>query len=157
MFRVVVQDSRLTPTSGKVVASLGSVDPHAKTVILDKEKATRFMSNGAQPSERVARLFKSEGITLPTWVTLSADKERAVRNPDKRRSTTPAAPVEAAPAVETEAVAEAAPEAEPAVEAEAVVAEAVAIEAETPAATEEAETEAPIEDAPEAPEEKPAA
>ena len=29
MFRVVVQESRLTPTSGRVVAMLGSYDPHS--------------------------------------------------------------------------------------------------------------------------------
>ena len=39
MFRVVVQDSRRTPTSGKVVAALGSYDPHTKAVTLDKDKA----------------------------------------------------------------------------------------------------------------------
>ena len=43
MFRVVVQDSRQTPTSGKVVAPLGSYDPHAKTVILNKEKAAFYL------------------------------------------------------------------------------------------------------------------
>ena len=39
MFRIVVQDSRQTPTSGKVVARLGSYNPHNKEVIIDKEKA----------------------------------------------------------------------------------------------------------------------
>jgi small subunit ribosomal protein S16 len=94
MFRVIVQESRLTPTSGKVVAQLGSVDPHAKTVILDKEKAAFYLEHGAQPSERVARMLKNNGVELPSWVKLSADKVRVVKNADKRRSTTPAAPVE---------------------------------------------------------------
>lgn len=106
MFRVIVQESRLTPTSGKVVAQLGSVDPHAKTVVLDKEKAAFYLEHGAQPSERVARLLKNNGVELPSWVKLSADKERSVRNADKRRSTTPPAPVEEvaeeAPAAEAE-------------------------------------------------------
>src|SRR5580658_8315520 len=96
MFRVVVQDSRRTPTSGKVVASLGSYDPHSKTVILDKEKAAHYLEHGAQPSTRVTRLLKSEGVKLPAWVTLPADKERAVKNAEKRRSTAPAKPVEEA-------------------------------------------------------------
>ncbi len=94
MFRMVVQDSKRTPTSGKVVAQLGSYDPHAKNLILDKEKATKFLMNGAQPSDRVARLMQLNGIELPSWVKLVANKERAVRNADKRRSTTPAAPAE---------------------------------------------------------------
>lgn len=104
MFRVVVQDSRLTPTSGKVVAGLGSYDPHAKTATLDKEKATTFLKNGAQPSDRVIRLFQAEGIELPSWVKLpNATKQREIRHADKLRKNQPKeeAPVE-----------EAAPEAE---------------------------------------------
>jgi small subunit ribosomal protein S16 len=88
-FRVVVQDSRRTPTSGKVVALLGSYNPHTKTAQIDKEKAALYMSNGAQPSDRVARLLQAEGVQLPSWVKLVADKQRAVRNAEKRRSTTP--------------------------------------------------------------------
>ena len=115
-FRIVVQDSRLTPTSGKVVARLGSYNPHTKDVILDKEKAEFYLSNGAQPSDRAVRMFKSEGVKLPSWVKDPTSKERTVRNPEKRRSTSPE-PVEPeaeAPATE-EAPAEeapAAPEAE---------------------------------------------
>jgi small subunit ribosomal protein S16 len=97
MFRVVVQDSRRTPSSGKVVATLGSYDPHSKAVTLDKEKAAFYVEHGAQPSDRVARLLQAEGVKLPKWVKLLADKERTVRNPEKRRSTTPA---EEAPAEE---------------------------------------------------------
>src|SRR5665811_620259 len=103
MFRVIVQDSRRTPTSGKVVAYLGSYNPHAKTVSFDKEKAAFYLDHGAQPSDRVVRLLKSEGVKLPVWVKPSADKERTTRNADKRRSTRPAEaakPVDEAPAPE---------------------------------------------------------
>src|SRR4051794_29505436 len=89
MFRVVVQESRYTPTSGKVVALLGSYDPHAKVVSLDKEKAATFLKNGAQPSERAARLLKSEGIDLPKWVKLSTVKTGKLRNPEKLRRNQP--------------------------------------------------------------------
>lgn len=104
MFRVIVQDSRRTPTSGKVVAQLGSYDPHTKTLQLDKEKAAFYLSHGAQPSDRAARLLAADGIELPSWVKLAANKERTVRNAEKRRSTTPKeeAPVAEAAAVETE-------------------------------------------------------
>src|SRR5215207_3099830 len=83
MFRVVVQESRVTPSSGKVVALLGSYDPHAKTTTLNKEKAATFLNNGAQPSERAARLLKSEGVTLPKWVTIDAKKSGKLKNPEK--------------------------------------------------------------------------
>ncbi len=124
MFRIIVQDSRLTPTSGKVVAPLGSYDPHAKTVILDKEKAAFYLQHGAQPSTRVARLLKSEDVKLPDWVKLPADKARTVRHAEKRRSTAPAQPVE-------EAAADAAPAEETAVETPAV--EVAAEESDAPA------------------------
>ena len=94
MFRIVVQESRYVPTSGKVVAQLGSYDPHAKTIILDKEKATLFLSNGAQPSDRAARLLAANGVVMPSWVKVQTNKTRTVRHADKRRSTTPPAPVE---------------------------------------------------------------
>ncbi len=162
-FRVIVQESRLTPTSGKVVARLGSYDPHAKTVVLDKEKAVFYLGHGAQPSDRVARLLKAEGVKLPDWVKLQGDKERTVRNADKRRSTRPDEPeapaeetpaAEEAPAEETSAPAEEAP-AEPPAEKPASE-EALA---ETPEAPEPAE-ETPAEEAatpePEAEPEKPA-
>lgn len=97
-FRVVVQDSRRTPTSGKVVALLGSYNPHTKTAQVDAEKASFYLNNGAQPSDRVARLLKAEGVKLPEWVKLAGDKQRTVRNADKRRSTTPAPEVEETPA-----------------------------------------------------------
>jgi len=94
MFRVVVQDARRTPTSGKVVARLGSYDPHAKTVILDKEKTAFYLGHGAQPSDSIVRLLKKEGVKLPKWVEKPAEKKRTVRNPDKRRSTAPEKPAE---------------------------------------------------------------
>jgi small subunit ribosomal protein S16 len=127
MFRVIVQESRLTPTSGKVVAGLGSYDPHGKTVTLDKEKASYYLNNGAQPSERVARLLKAEGVKLPDWVKLPADQKRETRNPDKRRSTAPEQPK----AEEPETPAE-----EPAVEEPEVPAEEPAAE-ESPAESQE--------------------
>ena len=88
-FRVVVQDSRLTPTSGRFVAQLGHYDPHTKTAKIDAEKAEFYLSNGAQPSQRVARLIQKEGVKLPEWVTLDAPKERKTRNPEKLRSQQP--------------------------------------------------------------------
>jgi small subunit ribosomal protein S16 len=115
MFRVVVQDSQRTPTSGKVVARLGSYDPHSKAIVLDKEKAAFYLEHGAQPSDRVARMLKSESVKLPAWVKLAASKERTVRNADKRRGTRPDKPVaEEMPTAEPEAPVE--PAEEPAAE-----------------------------------------
>ena len=101
MFRVVVQDSRITPTSGKVVAMLGSYDPHAKTTTLNKEKAATFLKNGAQPSDRVAALLKSEGVKLPKWVIVDSKKAGKLKSPEKLRKNQPKeAPKAEAPAEE---------------------------------------------------------
>ena len=108
-FRVVVQDSRRTPSSGRVVALLGSYNPHTKEVVLNNEKAQTYLNNGAQPSERVIALFKQEGITLPKWVQDRTDKTRAVRNTEKLRKNQPAPELEE-PAAPSE-VANEAPEA----------------------------------------------
>ena len=91
-FRVIVQDSRFSPTRGRVVSYLGSYNPHTKNAEIDSEKATEYLKNGARPSNSVALLFKREGIKLPPWVKLDDPKKREVRNPEKRRSTAPAQP-----------------------------------------------------------------
>jgi len=128
MFRVVVQDSRRTPTSGKIVAQLGSYDPHAKSVILDKEKAQFYLDHGAQPSGRVALLLKAEGVKLPDWVVSDLNKASKIRNTDKLRRNRP--PEEKA--AEAEAPAEEKTEiAEASAEADAPVAEETTETAET--------------------------
>lgn len=107
MFRVVVQDSRQAPTSGRVVALLGSYDPHAKTVSLVKDKAELYLKNGAQPSDRVIRLFQNEGIALPDWVKKPTEKKAGIRNPEKLRRNQPKQePAAEAPAETAEAPAE---------------------------------------------------
>ena len=98
-FRMIVQDSRFSPTRGRVVAYLGSYDPHTKTTTIDGEKASQYLSKGAQPSDRVARLMKKEGIKLPNWVKLEEPQKGATRNPAKRRSTRPPEPKAPEPAV----------------------------------------------------------
>ena len=147
-FRVVVQDSRRTPTSGKIVAQVGSYNPHSKQTTLDKEKAQFYLDHGAQPSPRVARLLKAEGVKLPAWVEIEEGKKREVRNADKRRSTRPPepeAPVEEtaeAPVEETAPVEEAAEApAEEAAPANEEVAEEVAEAPAEAEASEETATE----------------
>jgi small subunit ribosomal protein S16 len=88
-FRVVVQDSRFNPKSGRVVAYVGSYNPHTKAALLNGEKLSKYLENGAQPSDRVARILQKEGIKLPNWVKLSQGKKRDIRHPEKRRSTAP--------------------------------------------------------------------
>lgn len=155
-FRLVAQDSRFSPTSGRVVAFLGSYDPHSKAVSIDKEAAVEFLKNGAQPSPRAASLLKREGVKLPDWVAEPAKKKGELRNPEKLRRNRPAEekvekPAEAV-ATDDTAATEEATEAEPAAEekaeepAEAAASEEPAKE-EAPAAEPES-TEAASEEQP---------
>lgn len=131
-FRVVVQDSRRTPTSGKIVAQVGTYDPHSKAINLNKERAQHYLDHGAQPSPRVVTLLKAEGVKLPDWVKDSSQKEGKIRNPEKLRRNQPKEEVVEEAPVEAEAPAEAgAPAAEAEAPADDEVAEA---EAEAPAA-----------------------
>jgi small subunit ribosomal protein S16 len=106
-FRIIVQEARRSPKSGTIVYALGSYDPHTKVAAINKDKAAFYLTNGAQPSSRVALLLQKEGVALPAWVKLETSKKATIKNADKRRSTAPAEP-EAAP----ESVAETATETE---------------------------------------------
>ena len=110
-FRMIVQESRRTPTSGNIVAALGNYDPHTKVVNIDTEKAATYLNNGAQPSPRVAVLLQKEGVTMPSWVKIVDNHKRSIKNTEKLRRNQPKEEVEEP--VVAEAVAEdAAPEAE---------------------------------------------
>jgi small subunit ribosomal protein S16 len=108
-FRLVVQESRRTPTSGNVVALLGSYDPHTKTQSLDKDKAAFYLEHGAQPSSHAVRLLQAEGVKLPKWVATQANKQSKLRNPAKLRRNQPK---EAAAPAAPDASADAQPDAE---------------------------------------------
>jgi small subunit ribosomal protein S16 len=88
-YRIVVQDSQRTPTSGKVVKLLGRHNPHTKDTVLDNELASHYLKNGAQPSLRVAKLFKDNGVKLPDWFSFPSDSSKSTKNPEKLRKNSP--------------------------------------------------------------------
>lgn len=95
-YRVIVQDVLRHPSSGKVVAYVGSYNPHTKQVQLDKEAIENYLSHGAQPTDRVVRILTGEGMTMPKWVKTVRGKQRNIRNPEKLRRNQPKEePVEA--------------------------------------------------------------
>ena len=103
-YRVIVQDVLRHPSSGKVVAYVGSYNPHTKQVQLDKEAIENYLSHGAQPTDRVVRILTGEGMTMPKWVKTVRGKQRDIRNPEKLRRNQPKEePVEAQAAEETTA------------------------------------------------------
>ncbi len=99
-FRVIVQDSRRSPSTGNIVEYLGSYDPHTKVASLKKESIEKYLSTGAQPSNRVAILLKKEGVALPKWVNIDTSGKRSLKNPEKLRRNRPDEPKEEKPADE---------------------------------------------------------
>jgi len=59
VYRVVAADSR-SPRDGRFIEILGSYEPRAEPsrVVLDHERINRWLAQGAQPTETVARLIK---------------------------------------------------------------------------------------------------
>lgn len=66
IYRIVAADKRRSATS-KFLDVLGSYNPHTKELKLDKELLDKYLSNGAQPSDRVIRLLKADEVKLPSW------------------------------------------------------------------------------------------
>ena len=142
-YKIVVAEA-LSPRDGKFIERLGSYNPmvpkdHAERLVLDVERAKYWISKGAQPTLRVAKMLSSDGLVKAPVI-----REQPIKSaPGKKRLE------REAEAAEKLASAEEAPAAEaPAAEAPAEEAPA----AEAPAAEAPAE-EAPAEEAPAAEEE----
>ncbi len=103
MYRIVVQEAQRHPLSGRVVAEVGNYNPHTKATVLDKEKIEFYLKNGAQPSSRVARILKLEGIKLPDWYKEPTKKQATAKHADKLRKNQP----KEEPVAESEGAAEA--------------------------------------------------
>ena len=111
VYRIIVQESQRHPLSGRVVAEVGNYNPATKKTVLDTEKVNFYLKNGAQPSTRVARILKLEGIKLPKWVKEAPQKQSQAKHADKLRKNQPKEEAPAA-AETTEAPAEETPAAE---------------------------------------------
>ncbi len=62
-YRVIVADER-APRDGRFIEEIGIYDPTKEPTVfkVDEEAAKKWLSNGAKPTETVARLFKQAGI-----------------------------------------------------------------------------------------------
>lgn len=90
VYRIAVQEAQRHPSSGRVVAYVGSYNPHTKDANVQVEDAQKYLDNGAQPTPRVAKLLKEAGVKLPKWVQEpAADKQKAIRNAEKLRKNQP--------------------------------------------------------------------
>ena len=62
-YRVVVADSRY-PRDGRFIEEIGTYNPlkQPSEIKIDAEKAQKWLSNGAQPTDTVKKLLKISGI-----------------------------------------------------------------------------------------------
>lgn len=62
-YRIVVADSRY-PRDGRFIEEIGLYDPTKNPVVVkvDSEKAKKWISNGAQPTDTVRALLKSNNV-----------------------------------------------------------------------------------------------
>lgn len=63
-YRVVVADSA-APRDGAFIEVIGHYDPltDPATIVIQEEKALKWLRQGAKPTETVAGLLKRQGIT----------------------------------------------------------------------------------------------
>jgi len=66
-WRVVVADRR-SPRDGRFIETLGRYNPQTEpsTIVLNEERILHWLSKGAQPSEPVQKLLKTQGIQPAT-------------------------------------------------------------------------------------------
>ncbi len=144
-YRVVAADSR-SPRNGRFIEIVGTYQPRQdpSVIEIDNEKAVHWLKNGAQPTERVAKLLKISGA----WEEFTgvAPEVPPVPEPTPNKGYTAPAPPKPPKAV-VEAVEAAEAPAEEAAEAPAEEAAADEAPAEEAKAEEAPAEEADAEDA----------
>lgn len=99
-YRVVVVE-HTAPVQGSYLELLGTYNPRATKFEVNAERVLHWMNNGAQPSERVAKLLKNAGVEHKL-IVLPDYTRKPKRAPKKAvpEAAAPAPAAEAAPAAE---------------------------------------------------------
>lgn len=109
-YRIVAADQR-APRDGRFIEKLGTYNPllpkdSAERLVVDAEKVKSWISKGAQPTERLQKLFANLGLcaapTLRNQPKKSAPKAKALER-IKEKEEKAAAAAEAAKAAAEEA------------------------------------------------------
>lgn len=152
-YHIVVADSR-APRDGRYIERIGHYNPmlpseHAERVVIKSDRATHWLSVGAEATDRVSLFFQKAGLIAAVKHTEKTKQSLPKKKAQERAAAEVAAKEKAeaarVAAIEAEKAAKIAAE-----EAEKAAAEAAKAAAEAPAAVEEA---APAEEAPAATEE----
>jgi len=115
-YKIVVAEA-LSPRDGKFIERLGSYNPmvakdHAERMVLNVERAKYWISKGAQPTLRVAKMLSSDGLvkapvireqpikSAPGKKRQEREAEAAEKLAAAEEAPAPEAPAEEAPAAE---------------------------------------------------------
>jgi small subunit ribosomal protein S16 len=84
-YKIVVADSR-SPRDGRFIEKVGTYNPmlpqdHAERIILDGERVKHWLSVGAQPTDRLERVFANLGL-----VTAPARAEQTKKSQPKAKA-----------------------------------------------------------------------
>ena len=119
-YRIVVADQR-APRDGRFIEKLGTYNPllpkdHQDRLIVDEQKVSAWIQKGAQPTERLQKLFATLGLcnapAIHEQPKKSAPRAKTVeRLKEKEEKVKAAAEAAAAAKAEAEAAAKAAEEA----------------------------------------------
>ena len=118
-YKVVAADQR-APRDGRFIERLGSYNPmlpkdHADRFVINEERVKYWLSNGAEPTERMAKMLSALGLvkapSLHDQPKKSAPKAKALERIKEKEEKAKAA-AEAAEAAKAEAEAQAAAQAE---------------------------------------------
>jgi len=113
-YHIVLADAR-SPRDGRFIEKIGSYDPmladDSKRVVLDSERASHWLSVGAQPTDRVLRFLDAAGLlkraprnnperAVPGKKAAERVEQRAKAAADKAAAANAPAPEAEAPAAE---------------------------------------------------------
>ncbi len=102
-YRIVVADAR-SPRDGRFIEKIGTYNPllptdHAERIVLDDEKVKQWLAVGAQPTDRLVRVFAARGLvaapTRPDQTKKSQPKAKAQQRAKEAAERAAAAAAEA--------------------------------------------------------------
>lgn len=106
-YRIVVADAR-APRDGRFIERVGSYNPmlpqdHANRLVVDEEKVKEWLSKGALPTDRLAKMFANLGLVAKPVINAQPKKsapkakamERLKEKEEKAKAATEAANAEA--------------------------------------------------------------
>ncbi len=67
VWRVVVADQR-SPRDGRIIETVGQYNAQTEpsTIVLKEDRIREWLDKGAQPTETVRKILRTQGISAPT-------------------------------------------------------------------------------------------